>query len=116
MTKPTDPTLFDLLTDLATLDRFTEFHRNNPGVYQALVRLAREWIASTGQHKLGIKALYERARWEIVITTGATDFKLNNDYTAYYARLIMTQEPDLADMFNLRKSAADEIYPVRVAV
>ena len=68
---------------------------------------AREWIAHTGRHKLGIATLYERARWEITLTTTDPDFKLNNDYRAYYARLLMLCEPDLEDMFNLRASKAN---------
>lgn len=50
-------------------DRFEKFHRDNPRVYATLVRLAREWIASTGRRKIGIATLYERVRWEIAITT-----------------------------------------------
>ncbi|OBK22532.1 hypothetical protein [Mycobacterium asiaticum] len=87
--------------------RFEEFHEANPKVYVVLVRLAREWVARTGRTKLGIKTLYERARWEIALATSDPDFKLNNNYTAYYARLIMHREPDLADMFDLRSSEAD---------
>lgn len=72
-----------------------------------LVRLARQWVDETGRHKLGIKTLYERARWEIALATTDPDFKLNNNFTAFYARLIMRREPDLADLFDLRHSAAD---------
>lgn len=41
------------------------------------------------------------------MSTSDPDFKLNNSYRAYYARLIMAQEPDLAGLFALRKSEAD---------
>lgn len=88
--------------------RFDEFHADNPRVYAVLVRLAREWVNSTGRRKLGIKTLYERARWEIALATSDADFKLNNNFTAFYARLIMAQEPDLDGLFDLRTSEADE--------
>ena len=88
--------------------RFDEFHTANPRIYQVLVTFARQWVASTGRHKLGIKTLYERARWEIALATSDPDFKLNNNFTAYYARLIMVQESDLAGLFDLRASEADE--------
>ena len=87
---------------------FDRFHSDNPRVYQVLVRLAREWVGRTGRHKLGIATLYERARWEIALATTDADFKLNNDWRSYYARLIMAQEPDLAGLFDLRASKADE--------
>lgn len=87
---------------------FEQFHRDNPQVYAILVRLAREWVRATGRDKLGIKALYERARWEIAIQTQDADYKLNNNFTAFYARLIMAQEPDLSELFHMRGSAADQ--------
>jgi len=86
---------------------FDLFHADNPKVYETLVRLAREWVSRTGRHKLGIKTLYERARWEIALATTDADFKLNNNFTAWYSRLIMAQEPDLAGLFDLRTSKAD---------
>jgi hypothetical protein len=88
-------------------NKFMRFHRNNPNVYETLVRLAREWVQRTGRHKLGIASLFERTRWEIAIATSDADFKLNNNYRAFYARLIMAQEKDLDGLFNLRTSEAD---------
>lgn len=89
-------------------EAFAAFHAANPRVYTELVRLAHEWCWHTGRNKLGIKTLYERTRWEIAIATSDPDFKLNNNYTAFYARLIMHQEPDLAGLFTLRTSEADD--------
>lgn len=96
-------------------ERFEEFHADNPNVYGTLVRLAREWVKRTGRHKLGIATLFERARWEIALVTNDPEFKLNNNWRAFYARLIMSQEPDLADLFDLRASEADEWIAGRVA-
>lgn len=87
--------------------KFDAFHAANPKVYTTLVRLAREWVSRTGRHKLGIATLFERARWEIALSTTDADFKLNNSYRAWYARLIMAQERDLAGLFDLRTSKAD---------
>lgn len=90
-----------------TAAAFEDFNRNNSHVYTTLVRLAREWVNQTGQHKLGIKTLYERARWEIAVTTNSPDYQLNNNFTAYFARLIMARERDLDGLFDLRASEAD---------
>ena len=97
-----------LTWDVEVARRFEEFHAANPDVYRLLVRLASQWVSQTGQRKLGMKALFERARWEIALSTNDPDFKLNNTYTAYYARLIMAQEPHLANLFDLRASEADD--------
>jgi hypothetical protein len=87
---------------------FDRFHANNPHVYKTLVALARQWVSRTGRSKLGIATLFERARWEIAVTTVGDDFRLNNSHRAYYARLIMLREPDLAGLFDLRASEADQ--------
>lgn len=96
------------LTFAVTLaDRFETFHEANPNVYVTLVRLAREWVATTGRHKLAIATLFERARWDLAISTNDPEFRLNNNFRAFYARLIHEQEPDLDRLFELRTSEAD---------
>lgn len=99
------------MSDIA--EAFEQFHEDNPKVYVVLVRLAREWVSRTGRHSIGIKTLYERTRWEIALATRDPDFKLNNNYTAYYARLLMAREPDLAGMFDVRESEADQWIAAR---
>lgn len=89
-------------------ERFEAFHAGNPHIYDILVRLARQWIRQTGRRRLGIAALWERMRWELSVSTTDETPKLNNDHKAFYARLIMAQEPDLADLFETRRAAADD--------
>lgn len=101
--------------DETTAKRFEQFHQDNPLVYLTLCRLARAWVRSTGRRKLGINSLVERVRWEIAINTNDPDFKINNNYAPYYARLIMTAESDLDGLFELRSSAADEWMENRAA-
>lgn len=88
--------------------RFAEFHQANPSVYEDLVTLARR-AHRAGAERVGMKMLFEVLRWERFIK-GSKDvegFKLNNDFTACYARLIMAREADLAGLFETRESAAD---------
>lgn len=88
-------------------EKFLDFHDQNPAVYQAYVRLSRMWLAQTHGRKIGIGALTERVRWELSFATAGDEFKINNNYRSWYARLLMSQEPDLAELFELRRSAAD---------
>lgn len=87
-----------------TLDaRFQAFHARNPHVYAALVRLAREWRAVRGPAAVvGVKTLYEVARWQLSLSTTGEAWALNNSYTSRYARLVM-REPGLAGIFELRE-------------
>jgi len=86
---------------------FRTFHADNPMVYAHLIRLAREGKAR-GRTKLGIKMLWEVVRWTVYLETSDLEFKLNNDYTSRYARLIMIQERDLAGVFEVRSLRASE--------
>ena len=83
--------------------RFREFHRDNPHVYEELVKLARQ-AKDAGKKKVGIKMLFEVVRWYAFIDTTDkySDFKLNNNYHSRYARLIMAKEEDLVDIFDTR--------------
>jgi hypothetical protein len=84
---------------------FALFHEANPHVYDRLVRLARGWKRRRpGQH-VGMKMLFEVLRWQVAMETSdpSSDFKLNNNYTALYARLIMDREPDLDGLFETRR-------------
>lgn len=92
-------------TDRITRD-FVNFHADNPDVYAELVALARTW-RTRGYAKLGIATVFEVLRWNRYMDgKDKHGFKLNNNYRALYARLIMEQEPDLAGMFELRERTA----------
>lgn len=82
---------------------FLEFHHNNPQVYFELRSLAREW-KNAGHSKVGMKMLFEVLRWQRGLA-GVRDldgFKLNNNFTSRYARLLMGNEPELAHFFDVR--------------
>lgn len=90
----------------AIAERFATFHETNPDVYAALVMHTRE-LVELGHHRVGIGMLWEVLRWSHMRTDDPTsDFRLNNDYRSHYARLIMDQEPDLADVFETRRLRA----------
>ena len=96
------------IPDASIQARFTAFHLRNPKVYEGLVTLARQ-AKNAGRHKLGMKALYERLRWDWMLEgmpDDAEEWKLPNDYTSRYARLIMTVEDDLDGMFETRELRA----------
>lgn len=97
----TEPTLFDKSIE----QRFWEFHQANPAVYYALVSLARQ-AREAGKKRVGIAMLYERARWDLWVQTHGDDYRLNNNFRSYYARLIMSNEPDLARIFETRRLRA----------
>ena len=77
-------------------------------MYGHLVRLSFEWRRAGGQ-KLGIATLFEKLRWEWHTGTIKDEdgYKLNNNLKAYYARLIMSDYPELDGLFDLRTMKDD---------
>ena len=57
-----------------------------------------------GVTQYGIGGLFEVLRWQRRMETvdPASDYKLNNNYRSFYARLLMEREPELRDFFELR--------------
>ena len=106
-----DQPMFDLFdTDPIEL-AFKEFHAKHPDVYYQLLRLAREWVAA-GHRKLGIATLYEKLRWEWHVS-GLLDkdgYKLNNNYKALYARMLMENHPELEGVFEIRERTAAKVF------
>lgn len=99
--------LFDLPYDTeeerTTVERFIAFHKENPWVYKKLTDLAREMRAS-GHQRIGMKMLFEVVRWTSAVRSGPkSGWKLNNNFTQLYSRLIMAQEGDLRGAFETRK-------------
>lgn len=85
--------------EMTIQERFEAFHAANPHVYRLLRSLALE-MRNIGIHRSGVKFLVERLRWDYLVQTrGREKFKLSNDFTSRYARLLMAQEPALEGFF-----------------
>lgn len=86
-------------------ERFLAFHHANPHVYEELLKLARRWQRAGNRH-CGIKMLFEVLRYRHGLRTSGDDFKLNNNFHARYARLLVEKNPELADLFEMRELKA----------
>ncbi len=97
-----------LLRDRRSLaERWAEFDAAHPEIYLLLRDKTRELLRATGGRRLGIALPWEAMRWTITIQTGESP-KLNNDYKARYARKLMAENADLADVFVTRHAEADD--------
>ena len=68
------------------------WHKANPHVYELFKRLTLEAIGRGHEH-LSAWLIVNRIRWETSIETQGDDFKISNDFIAYYARLFMHEHP-----------------------
>jgi hypothetical protein len=80
---------------------FLKFHAKNPHVYELFKRFANEAIAA-GRKRFSSKIICERIRWHTLIETSDEIWKINNNYTADYARLFMQDFPQYEGYFATR--------------
>jgi hypothetical protein len=60
-----------------------------------------------GHHHCGMKMLWEALRYQSALQTRGEPYKLNNNYTALYARMLMENEPELRGFFETRERRAN---------
>lgn len=89
---------------------FIEFHRSNPHVYKAFekqVLLAIE----RGRKKVSAKLIINWIRWNEYLEKDK-NFKINDAYQAYFARLFVAMHPEIKDqIFEMRKLRNEEPGP-----
>jgi hypothetical protein len=78
------------------------WHKENPQVWKYFERFAFEAIAHN-RKKISHWLIINRIRWETSIVTTGDDFKISNDYIAFYARLWKAKYPQHKDLFNTKR-------------
>lgn len=99
--------------------RFAEFWQANPHVWAELKRLAFARLEA-GSKRIGVKALWEELRARLAKRELAYDsdfeqppaggpvYKLNNDFTAMYARKLIQNHPELAAVIEIRRRKGEK--------
>ena len=84
-----------------TAKLFFAWHHDHLEVWEAFQFKAIKLIERGVAH-YGSKAIFEVIRFEHTIRSGG-DFKVNNNFAPYYARLFALKYPDHADFFETRE-------------
>lgn len=88
------------------VEGFWKFHQENPEVFGLFKALCDD-VRNAGKTKYGAKAVMEVVRWKVNVYTHGDEFKINNNYTSCYARLLMIEDPSFDGFFQLRSSNAE---------
>jgi hypothetical protein len=56
-----------------------------------------------GKRRISHWLIINRIRWEVYIVTTGRDFKISNDYIAFYARLWRKTYPQHMDLFKIKR-------------
>jgi len=85
-------------------DKFLDYHKKNPHIFDELMRLANDlWLK--GRKRIGLQLLFEVCRYNSMIRADDpnSQFKINNNYAAHYARLILEERPDWSTFIETRE-------------
>jgi hypothetical protein len=78
------------------------WHRANPEVWKLFERFSFEAVGKGFTH-FSHWSIMNRIRWETQIVTTGADFKISNDYFAFYARLWNATHPQHRDFFTVKR-------------
>jgi hypothetical protein len=86
---------------------FDQYDGENPAIWRAFESQTL-WLIGQGFDHYGAKAIFEQIRFQRILRMGKQGhFKLNNNFTACYARKFMRHYPQFNGFFETRKSQAD---------
>ena len=83
-------------------ERWKQFHFANPNVHKLFEQFARE--AMHRKSRIGARFVFERIRWYEQVEKGCNHYRVNNDFVAFYARLLMLEKPEFQSLFTTRKT------------
>lgn len=84
-------------------DSFIAYHAAHPEVWDLFARLTRDRIGRGYKH-YSADAILHRIRWELSQPTyeAGEEFKINNNFAAFYARWFMREFPQHDGFFRTR--------------
>ena len=77
------------------------WHNKNPSIWIAFERFALE-AAEANRSRYSHWAVMNRVRWHTDIETTGKEFKISNDYIAFYARAFCAKYPQYRNFFKLK--------------
>lgn len=101
------------LTGKSIRHAFNEFHKNNPHVYNAFSEQVEKAVRR-GKTKVSAKLIINWIRWEVCLSSSDDNFKINDAFQSYYARLYIKNNPDKSGLFNMRKLRNEEHGPYMI--
>ena len=98
----------DLFRRAAERD-FWVFHADNPQVYRLFCKFADDVVRS-GRSRYSARTILHRIRWYTTVETDdpTASVKINDHWSPFYARLYEKDHPNAGELFEKRRSIADE--------
>jgi len=78
-----------------------EWHKENPHVWDLFEKYTFQAIKS-GLDSYSHWFVVNRIRWDFEVVTKSGEFKISNNYIAFYARLFHAKHPAYSGFFNIK--------------
>lgn len=95
-----DPT--DELKAGSKYSEFRKYHTENPEIFRLFCHYAMNAIERERTY-FGAMMIIQRIRWYSMVEAKGDDFKINNNYSPYYARLFEIKYPQFRGFFAKRR-------------
>lgn len=112
MTAPEEPEqgdpqiTFRSLKAEALRKEFEAFIADYPEVMDLWADLTRNILRASGMRHIGFPCIWETSRYQII--TNRKPYQLDNNMRSFAARAVMAKYPDLAGVYEIRASYADQ--------
>jgi hypothetical protein len=93
---------------LAKKQEWLEWHTANPMVWKMFEQFAFQAV-KMNKSKISHWLIINRIRWETSIMTTGNDFKISNDYIAFYARHWKETYPQYSNLFNTKRMIGESL-------
>lgn len=88
--------------------QWKKFHHENPKFYALFVRFSLQAV-NAGRKRFSARTVIHRIRWYTTIDTQGDAYKVNNNWSPFYARLFEHDFPEHDGFFEMRSSFADAV-------
>ena len=94
---------FKQANGISIRESFLEFHKDNPVIYDYFKKYFFYLHNEKKIKRVSSKLIINRIRWEVFIKTSGDPYKINDAYTAHYARLFVSEFPQYKEAFEFRR-------------
>lgn len=93
---------YQQLNGMTIRDGFNKFNAENPKIFKAFEEQALDAIRR-GRTKISAKLIINWIRWHEYLESSDENFRINDAYQSYYARLFVEKYPQYMNVFDFRK-------------
>jgi len=86
--------------------KFKTYHKNNPHIYDAFESITLDLI-KLGRTQFAVRNILGKMRWDMAIS-GDDEYKINENYSAYYGRLFEEKHPLHEGFFRKKNILPDD--------